>query len=469
MKFDIIIIGAGILGCMSARALSRYDLNVLVLEEKQDVCTGISKANTAIIYPGYDQHPGSLKAEMTQRACREFPALCRELDVPFRKCGLLMLGFGPHSCESIQKKLKNGLAARLENLRILSGKEAMELEPKIAGEVSSALLAEEAGTVNPWELGIAAFENALANDVTFAFNKKVVNISRDGREFLVETETETFRVGCVVNAAGTESAKIHEMTGRRCVELVNDGADYIVFDQIEGLINHIISVEPETKEEGVNLIPTVDGNILLGTTRRAPGRGGNTATDSAQLRDLLMRGRKVLPELPQDGVIRCFAGIRPNPYYVDEAGNRLNKSIRDFVILEEDGLISLVGIKTPGITCAEELGRHVCRLALKHLGGAGEKSSFNPERKSVRHVCEKHGTEEPSPCVCRCRKVTRAEVVEAIRRGATTVDGIKRRTGAGMGRCQGGFCTEKIMKILAEELGMELSEITKDGPGSEIL
>lgn len=479
-KCDVLIIGAGILGCFAARALSRYNLDIAVIEKREDVCTGITRANTGIIYQGYDQHPGSLKARLTRQASLSFPSLCEELDVRYRKTGLLMLSFGPNADRVLKKKIENGKQNGIEDIKILDSRSVYELEPALCGGISSALYSENTYTVDPWELGIAAFENALSNGVQFYFNEEALNISRSDGGFVVESAGTAYLAGRVLCCAGFSADSLWEMVSRPAVRLVPLAADYLVFDRSVGdTISHVISVEPENKGEGLTLVPTYGGNILAGPTRRRISGVPDGSTDIGGIQELKEKCRSLIPSLPADKIIRNFGATRPNPYCTNEDGSISEKSLNDFVILEEDGFFDLIGIKTPGITCANELGNHIASLIINSLE---KKPGMNPVYSPVRKGIPKISAliEEDSPLlaslsedcfeiICRCEHISRGEVLEAIRRGATTLDGVKRRTGTGMGRCQGGYCSEKILKILSNCLGKNIYEINKDGPGSEMI
>ena len=479
-RYDVLVIGAGILGCFAARSLSRYDLNIAVLEKREDVCTGITRANTGIIYQGYDQHPGSLKAEMCRRASIGFPALCRELDVRYRKTGLMMLSYGPRGDRVLEKKLANAVKGGIEGVGIIGKDEIAALEPALAPGAERALYASRTYTVDPWELGIAAFENARANGVSFFFNEEVKAIRRDSEGFIVETASKACRTEKLLICGGFQADDLWNMASRPGVKLIPQGADYLVFDTHAGnTVSHIISVEPETGGEGLTLIPTPDGNLLAGPTRRDCLERSDFSTDPAGLEELTEKCRQLVPGIPLDMVIRSFGAARPNPYYIDENGNVSGKSINDFLILEEDGLFGLIGVKTPGITCANELGLHIAdRIVRSFKHPPGPNRDFRPERKGIIRAGELLKTDpaalaalpdEYHEIVCRCMKVSRGEILEAISRGASTVNGIRRRTGAGMGRCQGGYCEVKILHILSEALGKDIRGVTKDRTGSEIV
>ncbi len=479
-RYDVLVIGAGILGCFAARSLRRYELNIAVLEKREDVCTGITRANTGIIYQGYDQHPGSLKAEMCRRASVNFPSLCRELGVRYRKTGLMMLSYGPRGNRVLEKKLANAEQAGIEGVSIIGRDRIAELEPALAPGAERALFARHTYTADPWELGIAAFENARANGVPFFFNEEAAAIRRDKEGFTVETVRKVYHTKKLLICGGLHADSLWNTAGRPGVKLIPRGADYLVFDtHVGNTLSRIISVEPETGGEGLTLVPTADGNILAGPTKRGCSGITGYPTESAGLDELTEKCRQLVPGLPADMIIRSFGAVRPNPYYMDEDGNISDKSINDFLILEDDGLFGLIGVKTPGITCANELGLDIAdRIARSFKDPPRRNRDFRPERTGITRTAELMKSDpaalaalpaEYHEIVCRCMKVSRGEILEAVSRGASTVNGIRRRTGAGMGRCQGGYCEAKILHILSESLGKEIYEVTKDGAGSEIL
>ena len=478
---DILIIGAGVLGCFAARALSAYDLRVTVLEAREDVCTGISRANTGIIYAGYDTKPGTLKSTLTVRASANMAALCRELDVPFSPCGSLMVACGERAEAVLRKKYADGIANGVPGLRLLSGSEVLELEPNLTSKITGGLYAPGTGTLDPWALGIAAYENAKANGVEFRFGEAVAQLRRCDGGFLAETPLGSYRARAVLNCAGLAADRVRELTEAPLVRIFPSAADYLVLDTTAaGFVKHIIFHEPEYKGKGLTLVPTCDGNLLLGPTEHdiiaAPG-----ATVQAGLEQLRALCREIVPGLDLRQTIRNFGALRPNPYHVrQENGVWLqdSRSISNFTVLEEAGLLSLIGIKTPGLTCAWELGKYAAERLLDFLGGAVPRPDFNHCRRGIptpRNMTPTQRaafvTENPDygRILCRCREVSEGEVLEAIRRGAVTVSGVKRRTGTGMGRCQGGFCQQKVLELLSRELGIPPESVTQDGAGSPLL
>ena len=478
-RFDVAVIGAGVLGCFAARALTALDVSVVVLEAREDVCTGVTKANTGIVYTGTDTKPGTLKTELTVRANRDFAALCDALDVRFSRCGSLMIACGPRAEAVLRERLERGRENGVEGLRLLDREETLALEPKLTPDVTLGLYAPGTGTVDPWALGIAAFENAKANGADFRFNEEVTYMARTGDGYLLETPAGEYAARVVVNCAGLSAAAVREYTKIPAVRIFPTAGDYLVLDDTQrGFVSRVIFHEPEAKEKGLTLAPTVDGNLLIGPTERPRESAPDGATAREGLETLYALCEKIVPTLPLSETIRRFSALRPNPFHVREEGGVWapeQRSISSFTLLAEDGLISLMGIKTPGLTCAAELGRWAADEAAKVLGSPGPNPHFDPRRKGIRRA---HGLPEAERAalvaadpaygeiVCHCRDVTKAEVIEAIRRGAVTVDGVKRRTGAGMGRCQGARCLLPVMEALAKAQGVPVDAVTKDGGAS---
>lgn len=464
---DVAVIGGGLLGCFTARALTAYDLRVTVFEEREDVCTGISRANTGIIYTGCDTKPGTLKTRLCTAASRDFDRLCRELDVPFSRCGSLMAAFGPRAEAVLEKKLAQGRLNGVPGLELLGPEAVYGLEPGLAPGVRLGLYAPGTGTVNPWELGIAAFENARDNGADFRFSEELLGMERTAGGYRLETSRSGCMARAVVNCAGLRADAVREMAKVPAVRIFPTAGDYLVLDDtVAGLIRHIVFHEPEERGKGLTLVPTVDGNLLIGPTERSRDTAPDWAASREGLEALVRLCGQVVPGLPLGEVIRSFAALRPNPYAVQEREGvwaPVDRSISGFTVLEEDGLISLLGIKTPGLTCAGPLGEHAAACAARFLGGPGRNPRFDPRRRGIRRArglgeAERDALIREDPdygeVVCRCRDVTKGEILEAVRRGASTVDGVKRRTGAGMGRCQGSRCGQEVMELVGRTDGI---------------
>ena len=479
---DAAVIGAGILGGFAARALTQLDISVTVIEAREDVCTGVTRANTGIIYSGCDNAPGSVKAGMCVRANAGFDRLCRDLDVRFDRCGSVMAAFGPKAEAVLAKKLRRGMENGVPGMRILEAEELFETEPNLSREAVRGLYVPGTGTVDPWELGIAACENAAANGAEFRLNERLERMERDSGGFLLHTDRQTIRARAVINCAGLASAAVREMLCVPAVRIFPSGADYIVLDDtLRGYIRHVIFHEPEDGGKGLTLVPTVDGNILVGPTERDRSLAPDGATAAEGLRELERLCALVCPGLPLTERIRSFSALRPDPRTVrEEAGSWIptDRSLNDFTVYNEDGLISLLGIKTPGLTCAAELGRLCAELAGKALGSPGPNPDFDPCRRRIPRVHDMDETQRAAQIesdgdygqiVCQCRDISLGEIREAIRRGAVTLDGVKRRAGTGMGRCQGGRCMSRILSLLSRELGIAPGSVTLDGAGSPVL
>ena len=437
-QFDAVVIGGGILGCFVARNLRRWNISVLLLEKEEDVCMGITRANSAIVYAGYDNKPGSLKAELTVRGNANMGKLCEDLEVPFSRCGSLLVTYDRDSVPKMERKFRNGNNNGVPGLRLLSGEEAEAMEPMLKPGVVAALYAPSTGTVNPWQLGIAAYENALQNGAQALLNTRVLGIRKAERGYIVETDKDAYLCKMVFNCAGLSADRVQEMAFPPTVRLHLDGAEYLVLDKRAEKPSRVIFHQADSCGKGITAIPCTEGNLLISGVRKDISRP--FATTAEGLEELHSATKYLLPDADLSKVIRSFAAVRPNPYM--ESG----ESLHDFCIENPaPGFYSLIGIKTPGLTCANELGLHLAKQAAEYLG-ASENTGFDPRRQAIAKK------EEPDyyEIICRCEGVTRGEILEAIRRGATTVDGVKRRVGTGMGRCQGSRCAWEIAKILKE-------------------
>lgn len=456
--YEAVVIGAGALGCFAARNLRRWKISALLLESGGDVCTGITRANSAVIYPGYDNRPGSMKAAMTVKGNKNFPALCRELELPFLRRGSLLVSYGERSNRVLRDKLEQGRSNGVEELRLLSGREAEELEPMLKKGISSALYAGSTGTVNPWQLGIAACENAIANGCELSLNTRVVAMERQGKNYIIKTDREEIASTMVINCAGMNADKVQELLFPPRVRLFSDAGDYLVLDKNARSPEHIIFQETESGGKGLTVVPTVEGSLLLEGPRRKLTR--LWATEQEGIDKIKAGAAELLPGLNLDMTIRSFAAVRPNPRYVRLRDGRYRteeRNIGDFVIdRPEPGFISLIGIKTPGLSCADELGAYIGAKAAEYLSAEPNRDFDGRRRGIVRPAVLDYESRkklieqrpEYGDIICRCEEVSRGEILEAIRRGAATVEAVKRRTGACLGRCQGSRCRMEIEELL---------------------
>jgi len=440
-RFDVVVIGGGILGCFAAREIRRWQLSVALLEAGDDVCTRITRANSAIIYAGYDNRVGSLKAELTVRGNTAMGGLCEELEVPFSRCGSLLVTTDQECLPILEKKLRHGRKNGVPQLCLLSGKEAQAMEPMLTEAVTAALYAPSTGTANPWQLGIAAFENAVHNGCEPFFNTSVQNMERTAQGYLLQTDADTFLCRAVINCAGLSADRVQEMLFRPSVRLRLDAADYLVLDKLAEKPTRVIFHQADICGKGITAIPTTEGNLLLSGARRPLTEPFSTTP--AGLHRLYADAGRLLPQVDLSRVIRSFGAVRPNPYRVVEQDGRWvpdGSGIGGFCVEHPaEGFFSLIGIKTPGLTCARELGVHVAARCAEELS-----AEVNPHFDPIRRLRVQPG----GPILCRCEQISEAEILDAIARGARTADAVKHRVGSGMGRCQGSRCTDEIERLL---------------------
>ncbi len=468
---DIIVIGAGVTGCAIARELARYDWNVTVLERASDVCEGTSKANSGIVHAGYDARPGTLKAKLNVAGNAMMEQLSKELDFPFRRNGSLVLCFAKEDRPALEKLYARGIENGVKKLRILEQEELRALEPNISDHVVAALYAPTAGIVCPFGLTIALAENAAVNGVEFRLNTKVREIVRTENGYRVITDQGDFESRIVINAAGVYADRFHNMVSRNKIQITPRKGEYCLMDKKVGDYVHSTLFQlPTAHGKGVLVTPTVHGNLLVGPTAVAVEDAEETKTTAEGLSDLLTRAALSVRNLPAKQIITSFAGLRAT-----EAGG----DFRIGPVEDAPGFFDAAGIESPGLTCAPAIGKYVVDQILAYLPAA-LKTDFVAERKGIPNMALADAKERQelirrnplyANVVCRCELVTEGEIVDAIHRplGATTLDGVKRRTRAGMGRCQAGFCSPKTVEILARELGLDPAQITKNDPGSTLL
>lgn len=469
--YDVIIIGAGVTGCAVARYLSRYQGSALVLERAEDVCCGTSKANSAIIHAGFDAAHGSLMAKMNVQGNRMVPGLAKELDFPFRMNGSLVVCMSEEDMHRLLALYENGVKNGVEGLEIVDAQRLHELEPNVSKNAVAALWAPTGGIVCPFNMTIALAENANANGVDFRFNTKVTGFTRGEEGWTVHTEQGDFRTRYVVNAAGVYADVLHNMVSARKLHITPRRGDYCLLDrQVGGFVSHTVFQLPGKLGKGVLVSPTVHGNIIVGPTAIDIEDRDGTNTTAAGLEELISKAGISVDNLPIRQTITSFAGLRAHEDH------------HEFVIGEAEdapGFVDCAGIESPGLTSAPAIGLTVAELLREKLG-LREKEDFIATRKGLldpksltKEAYQALIRENPAygQIICRCEQVTEGEIIEAIRRplGARSLDGVKRRTRAGMGRCQAGFCSPRVMEILARELGVSQAEITKCGGASRLI
>ena len=469
--YDVIIIGAGVSGAATARELSRYRASVCVLEKEEDVCCGTSKANSAIVHAGYDAATGSLKAKLNVRGNEMMGRLSEELDFPFERRGSLVLCLSEDDMPNLQKLYDRGVANGVKDMRILSRDEVLRMEPNITDDVYAALYAPTAGIVCPFGLNIALAENAYVNGVEFKFDTEVKEIKKLDEGYELDTSQGKFRAKYVVNAAGVYADRFHNMVSAEKIHITARRGDYCLMDKEAGThVGRTIFALPGKLGKGVLVTPTIHGNLLVGPTAVdvEDKEAINTTTEGLAL--LLAKAGMNVKNIPTRLVITSFAGLRAH-----EDGD-------DFIIGEvkdAKGFIDCAGIESPGIASSPAIGEMIAEL-LRDKMDLIEKEDFVSTRQGIKDPStlsmeERNALIKENPAygniICRCEMVTEGEIIDAINRplGAKSLDGVKRRTRAGMGRCQSGFCAPRTMEILARECGMSMFDITKAGGKSQIV
>lgn len=470
---DVIIIGGGVVGCSVARELSRFDADILLLERGNDVSVGTSKANSGIVHGGYDAKPGTLKAKFNVAGNAMFDALARELDFPFKRNGSMVLCFDKADIGKLLELKEQGVKNGVQGLYVLEGYEAVKaMEPYVSENVVAALVVPNGGIVSPYEMTIAYAENAATNGVEFRFGSEVTAIDRiDGGLQVTCADGFTAQAKYVVNAAGVYADVINNMISPDKMHITARKGDYELLDKTCGyMASHTLFQMPTKMGKGVLVTPTCHGNILVGPTAIDVTDKDDVATTPEELASAFDRALLTMPSLNRRNIITQFSGIRAH------------LDTDDFVIGESapvKGLYNVAGIESPGLSSAPAIAVHVAEEIAQKLS-LGKNANFVAERKGIPHFAtlsdeerQKLVAENPlyGRIVCRCETVTEGEIVEAIRRkpGAVDMDGVKRRTRQGMGRCQAGFCTPRVMEILSRELGVPMTEVTKRGGNSQFV
>ncbi|MCR4644484.1 MAG: NAD(P)/FAD-dependent oxidoreductase [Oscillospiraceae bacterium] len=470
-QYDVIIIGAGVIGCATARYLSRYDLRILVLEKEEDVCSGTSKANSGIVHAGFDALPGTMKAKMNVKGCGMIRELAETLHFPYRNNGSLLLCMDDEKLPELQKLYDRGIENGVPEMKILNAEELRKMEPAISENAIAALWAPTAGIVCPFGLTVAFAENAAENGAEFRFLTAVEKIEKQDGGFAVTTDKGTLHTRFVVNATGVHSDEFHNAVSAKAIHITPRRGEYVLMDrEVGNLVNATIFPLPDRLGKGVLVSPTAHGNLLVGPNAQDIDDKADTETTQAGMDDIKSRALKSVPNIPYNKTITSFAGLRAH----GDQG--------DFVLGEPEdceGFFDAACVESPGLTSAPAIGEYLSDLIAARCDAA-KKADFKAERKGFTEVAKLSREErsrliaerpEYGVIVCRCENISEGEIIDAIRRtpGARSLDGIKRRVRQGMGRCQAGFCTPKAMEILARELGIPMTEITKNRPGSEML
>lgn len=471
MNYDVAVVGAGVIGSLTARELSRYNIKVALLEKCNDMAMGTSKANSAIVHAGFDAKPGTLKAKLNVEGTALMPKLCETLHVPFKPVGSLVVAFSDDEMETVKELLDRGVKNGVPGLEIYDKEKLKKEEPNISDEAKGALWAPSAGIVCPYELTIAAAENAVVNGTDFIRNFEVKSIEFEDGMFTLSNGETTVNAKYIINAAGVYCDEIAALIGDNSIHTTPRKGEYMLCDKsIGGLAKHTIFQCPSKMGKGILVTPTVDGNLLIGPSALDIEDKDDVSTTASTLAEILEIAKKSVPVLNTREVITSFAGLRA---HCDKDDFIIEKS-------EKNGqFYNVAGIESPGLSSAPAIAKYVAELLMKDVK-AEEKADFNPVREEpvrFRHMTneQRKALIEKNPAygriICRCETITEGEILDAIHApaGARDVDGVKRRTRAGMGRCQGGFCGSKVVELLAKELGVEINQITKFGGNSKIL
>lgn len=476
MIYDVLIIGAGITGAMTARLLAARNCTLAVVEAGSDVAWEATKANSAIVHAGYDCIPGTLKAKLNVRGCAMMEDICRTLGVSYTKCGSHVVAFGERDEETLQELYRRGIANGVPGLRILHAAELRQMEPNISPDATASLWAPSAGIVCPYGLAIAAAENAATNGADFHLNFRVCEIRRADGIFSVTNGNETLYARRIVNAAGVHSVEVAEMLGETDfpVRIIPRRGEYILMDKACGnTVNATVFAAPNENGKGILVARTVDGNLLIGPNAHEV-QAGDTAVTADGLTEITAGAQRLIPSVSTRNAITNFAGVRATP------------STQDFYIRNSDafpGCIHAVGIESPGLASSPAVAEYIVSLLEESGLPLPPREDYIPTRRpdgnplrfadmtdEERNIAI---AKEPAygRIICRCETVTEGDLLQAMRSPipAVNLDMLKRRTRAGMGRCQGGFCSPRAAALLAAEQNVSLSQITKSGGDSVLV
>ncbi|MCL2698996.1 MAG: NAD(P)/FAD-dependent oxidoreductase [Defluviitaleaceae bacterium] len=472
---DVLIIGCGIVGASAAYELSRYELSVAAVDRLNDIAGETTRANSGIVHVGYDPEPGTVMAQLNVRGNELIRELCAKLDVPYKQNGSLVVGFDDNDKAAIEELYRRGLANKVPGLEIISGGRARELEPALSQEVSCALIAPTCGVISPWEFAAALAETAARNGVKFTLGAEVTGIKRldSGKGgYLVTTSKGELVTRAVVNAAGLYADDVHGFLKKPDFKIIPKRGQYYLLDKSSGnIVSRTIFQCPNEHGKRVVVTPTAHGNLLIGPSSESVDCRENADTDTKTLEHVIQTAKRAVPGLNARESIRNFAGVRA----AADTG--------DFIIREaEKNFYDLAGIKSPGLTAAPAIAEELVRLLEASEAfdiGLSLKETFINERRVTRfrYLNDEQRTEKvrENPAfgriVCRCENVTEGEISDAFDSPLppVTLDAVKRRCHAGMGRCQGGFCAPKVIALITERLGIGATEVLKDREGSYII
>ncbi len=471
MNTDILIIGGGVIGCAVARELSAYQGTITLIERGSDVAEGASKANSGIVHAGFDAKIGSVKARLNVEGSKMYEAFCRDVNAPYLRPGALVLAFDEEQRQTVEKLYEQGVANGVEALEIIGRDRVLELEPNINPAVLCALYAPTSGLTSPYELTCALADHAAVNGVTFTLETEAQSITPEAGGYAVTTNRGVYHTRLLVNCAGLQSAALHNQLSPRKLEVIPRKGEYYLLDhELVPVFHHTVFQTPTKMGKGVLVSPTTHHNLLLGPTAEDVKDGLDVSTTAAALAMVSEKAALTWPKESLRTVITTFAGIRAHI------------AADDFIVGATEGApgaYETVGIESPGLSAAPAIARTL-REQMVAENNLQPKATWLPAPHrnkpfSKMDAQERQAAYAENPAygsiVCRCEQVTEAEIRESIRRpvGARNMDAVKRRTRAGMGRCQGGFCSPRVLEILAEELGVDATQVTKCGGKSNLL
>ncbi len=470
--YDIAIIGAGVIGTFIARELSRYKLNIVLIEKDNDVSNGTTKANSGIIHAGYDAVPGTLKAKLNALGNPMFDKVCEELDVPLERIGSLVIASNKEEMKAIKKLYQRGIVNGVPDIKIIDKNEVRELESNINNNVVGALYSKTCKIIGPFELAIALAENAVENGAELFLNSKVKSIDKIDKGYRINMSDKSLVTKCVINCAGVYADEINNMVASPSFKINPRRGQYFILDKSAGtLINSVVFQCPTKLGKGVLVTKTVHGNLLIGPDAEDVEDKENNQTTAERLELIKKESKKTSEMIPFNKVITSFSGLRA----CGDTG--------DFIIEESkeaEKFINVAAIESPGLSASPAIAEYVVQKVKNIFAELQNKEDFNPRRKKVIRFMELSDEEKTKlikedstygRIICRCENITEGEIIDCIHRkaGASTVDGVKRRCRPGMGRCQGGFCGSKVVEILARELKKKPQDIVKESKKSYIL
>lgn len=476
MQYDVVVIGAGVVGAMITRELSKYNLNLMLVEKCGDVAMGATKANSAIVHAGFDAETGSLKAKLNVQGASLMAYYCNKLSVPYKNIGSLVIAYDWDDMQTLESLFERGFNNGVPNMEIISQERLRSMEPYISEDAIGALWAPTAGIVSPYELTIAATENAIMNGARVRRDSGVFDIEYKNELFCISTASGVVKAKYIINCAGVFADKIANMIGDTSFKLIPRKGEYYLLDKSEKkLVNHVLFQCPSAMGKGILITPTAHGNVLMGPTALDLDFDSKLDVDTTieGLSSVKNAVRRVIPQMTTRNAITSFSGLRAH-----RAGEN-----SDFLIAPSEAnnhFINVAGIESPGLTAAPAIARFVGKIFTEIAPQYEKKKKFIAVRPAPVRVSELTIEERArlikkdsryGKIICRCEGITEGEIIDAIKApcGARDVDAVKRRTRSGMGRCQGGFCSSKVVEILARELDIPMDKVTKHGNESKIL